>query len=170
MNAGDIMKTNVSFEQQSKETQQWLTEIADLMDAPKRKDWAYSALRAVLHTIRDRTTLQEVFHLSAQLPVLIRGLFLESYSPTGKPLKMSAEQFIRMIRDKMGHGVEVSEMDAFRAVLTVLYQKVSPGELDDIKGSMPKSIQRLWEFPSLKETQSSKHEQYSQINSAEELL
>lgn len=163
------MKTNVSFEKQSKETQQWLTEIAEQMDVPKRKDWAYSALKAVLHTIRDRTTLQEVFHLSAQLPVLIRGIFLESYSPTGKPLKMNAEQFIRMIRDQMGAGVEVSEIEAFRAVITVLYQKVSPGELNDIKGSMPKSIQRLWDFTPLEEMNSSKHEQYSQINSAEEL-
>lgn len=81
---------------------------------------------------------------------------------------MNAEQFIRMIRDKMGSGVEVSEIDAFRAVVRVLYQKVSHGELDVIKGSIPKSIQRLWDFTPPKEIDSSKHEQYSQINSAEE--
>lgn len=144
------MKTTVSFEQQIKETQQWLTEIAELMDASKRKDWAYSALKAVLHTVRDRTTLQEVFHLSAQLPVLIRGIYLENYSPNGKPLKLKAEQFMSMIREKMGPGVEVSEVDAFRAVMTVLYQKVSPGELDDIRGSMPKTIQSFWDLIPLK--------------------
>ncbi len=144
------MKTNVSFEQQSKEAQQWLTEIAELMDVPKRKDWAISALKAVLHTLRDRTTLQEVFHLSAQLPVLIRGLYLESYKPTGKPLKMNATEFMQMIKDNMGPGVEVSPDVAFQAVMTVLYNKVAPGELDDIKGSMPKSIQRFWNLIPLK--------------------
>ena len=144
------MKNTVSFEQQTKETQQWLSEIAELMGTPKRKDWAYSALKAVLHTVRDRTTLQEVFHLSAQLPVLIRGIYLENYSPTNKPLKLNAEEFIQMIGDKMGPGVEVDESDAFRSVMTVLYQKVSPGELDDIKGSMPKAIQSYWDLIPLK--------------------
>lgn len=144
------MDTNVSFEQQTKETHLWLNEIAELMDAPERKDWALNALKAVMHTVRDRTTLQEVFHLSAQLPVLIRGFFLESYKPTGKPLKMNATEFMRMIRDNMGPGVEVPADVAFQAVMAVLYSKVSPGELDDIKGSMPKSIQRFWDQIPLK--------------------
>jgi len=144
------MNTNVSFEKQTKEVEQWLTEIAEFMDAPERKDWALNALKAVMHTVRDRTTLQEVFHLSAQLPVLIRGLYLEGYKPTGKPMKMNATEFMRMISDNMGPGDEVSADVAFRAVMSVLYKKVSPGELDDIKGSMPKSIQRLWDQIPLK--------------------
>src|SRR6056297_43058 len=140
----DPVKGKVNLEKYCNETQSWLSEIAQLLHVPGRSDWAFSAMKAVLHTLRDRTTLEEEFHLSAQLPVLIRGIYLEGYKPSGKPEKMNAEEFVREIKNRMGPSTEVQAHDAIRAVFTVLYEKISPGEMEDIKGSMPKDIQRLW--------------------------
>lgn len=138
------MDTMVNFEKFCNETQSWVREIAENMRTPERTDWALNALRAVLHTLRDRTMLQEVFHLSAQLPVMVRGIYFEGYEPNNKPLKMNADEFMNTVKKRMGPGVEVPPGEAIRAVMAVLYSRVSIGELDDIRGSMPKDIQKMW--------------------------
>lgn len=139
------MRDKINLEKYCNETQSWVSGIAVQMHMPGRNDWALNVLKAVLHTLRDRTTVEEVFHLSAQLPVLIRGIYLEGYKPSGKPEKMNAEEFVKQIKNRMGPSVDVPVQDALRAVLTILYEKTSPGEMEDIKGSMPKDIQRLWD-------------------------
>lgn len=139
------MDQTVNFEKFCNEAQSWVHEIAENMRAPERTDWAVHALRAVLHTLRDRTMLHEVFHLSAQLPTLVRGIYFEGYEPNDKPLKMNADEFMNTVKKRMGSGVEVPAGEAIRAVMAVLYEKVSRGELDDIHGSMPKDIQKMWD-------------------------
>lgn len=139
------MRDKINLEKYCNETQSWVSGIAVQMHMPGRNDWALNVLKAVLHTLRDRTTVEEVFHLSAQLPVLIRGIYLEGYKPSGKPEKMNAEEFVKQIKNRMGPSVDVPVQDALRAVFTILYEKTSPGEMEDIKGSMPKDIQRLWD-------------------------
>ena len=68
----NVMNEPVNFEKHIKNAYSWLDEIARTAGTPDRTDWAYNALKSVLHTIRDRTTVEEVFHLSAQLPLFIR--------------------------------------------------------------------------------------------------
>lgn len=138
------MNTKVNFEKYCNESASWINDIADHMRSPGRTDWALSALRAVLHTLRDRTTIEEVFHLSAQLPVLIRGIYFEGYKPSNKPVKLNSEEFVNLIKKRIGPGVDVPVAESIRAVIWVLYEKTSPGELSDIRGSMPKDIQKLW--------------------------
>jgi uncharacterized protein (DUF2267 family) len=138
------MKEQVNFEKQCNETKYWLREIAEEMRCPGKINWAFSALKAVLYTLRDRTTIQEVFHFSAQLPVLIRGIYFEGYKPAGKPVKMNSQEFMSQIKKLMGPSVDVPAAEAFRAVIIVLYNRTSHGEMDDIKGLMPKDIQKLW--------------------------
>lgn len=139
------MSKPINFETHIKETYFWLNEIAKKTGTPDRTDWAFNALKSVLHTIRDRTTLEEVFHLSAQLPLFIRGVYFEGYKPGNKPDKMNADEFIWQIRDHMSPDDNVEPEKIFRVVLEVLYKHVSTGELTDIRGTMPKDIQVMWD-------------------------
>ena len=55
-------------------------------------DWenehkAYLALRTVLHTLRDRLSVEEAVQLGAQLPMLIRGFYYEGWTLKQKPTK-----------------------------------------------------------------------------------
>lgn len=139
------MNSEVNFDNQCKETLMWVYDVAQRTTCPEREDWAFNALRAVLHAIRDRTTIEEAFHLSAQLPVLLRGYYFEGYRPSGKKIKLNAGQFLIRIRKELGASNELSPEDALSAVLKVLYEHVSIGELEDVKKSMPKDIVNLWE-------------------------
>lgn len=139
------MSTEVNFQKQCKETLTWVQHVAERTAYPERKDWAFNALRSVLHAIRDRTTIEEAFHLAAQLPVLLRGYYFEGYRPSAKKIKMNAGQFFIRIRKDLGPSNELSPEEAFSSVLKVLYEHVSIGEMEDVKRSMPNDIVNVWE-------------------------
>ncbi|MFO7798213.1 DUF2267 domain-containing protein [Rhodohalobacter sp.] len=138
------MSIQVNFDKHCREANEWLLEIGARAGYPDRTDWAYGCLKAVLHTLRDRTTIEEVFQLSAQLPVLIRGIYFEGYKPFGKPDKLNAEEFMSRIRADMGNSNPITAEEAFRVILEMLYDRTSTGEMDDIRGQMPKAIQNIW--------------------------
>jgi len=63
----------------AQEARNWIGELMSELNCDERK--AYVLLRAVLHGLRDRLSIDEVATLSAYLPTLIRGLFLEDWQP-----------------------------------------------------------------------------------------
>lgn len=146
------MSESINFEKHMKEAYSWLNEISKNTGTPDRTDWAYRALKSVLHTIRDRTTLEEAFQLSAQLPVFIRGVYFEGYKPGNKPDKMHSDEFLWEIRNKMSPDDTIEPEMVFKVVLEILYNHVSSGELTDIRGTMPKDIQKLWDHSLKNET------------------
>jgi uncharacterized protein (DUF2267 family) len=103
------------------------------------------ALRATLHTLRDRLTVEEVAQLGAQLPMLIRGFYYEGWDPTGKPEKIrQREQFLAQIGKQLRGDDSVDPEQVARAVFTVLAKRVSEGEIEDVKQVLPAEIRDLW--------------------------
>lgn len=134
----------VKFEKFTREFESWLHAIAKGMDMEERPDIAFQALRGVLHAIRDRMIPSEVFDLSAQLPLMIRGVFFEGYNLKDKPEKFNADEFMEIIEMSFFGNTSVDAEVALQAVLKLLYEKVSEGELEDIYDGMPKDIKELW--------------------------
>jgi uncharacterized protein (DUF2267 family) len=102
-------------------------------------------LRATLHALRDRLTVEEVAQFSAQFPMLIRGFYYEGWDPTGKPLRVRhKEQFLARIEQELrGDDCRDPEWIA-QAVFTVLAQRVTEGEIEDVKHVLPAEIRDLW--------------------------
>lgn len=89
------------FDRTLHKTHAWLKAIMEELGTEDRHK-AYLALRAVLHALRDRLTVEEVAQLAAQLPMLVRGLYYEGWDPTGKPLKeRHKEAFLAHVAEEL---------------------------------------------------------------------
>jgi uncharacterized protein (DUF2267 family) len=106
---------------------------------------AYGAMRAVLHALRDRLTVDEAVQLGAQLPMLIRGLYYEGWRPRRKRVKQHKDAFLDQIRKEFPLGPDCMHPEVIaRAVLAVLSRRISPGEVRDVQAVLPVELRALW--------------------------
>lgn len=125
-------------------TDEWLSYLMRLLPTDDRRI-AYRALRATLHALRDRLTVEEVAQLGAQLPMLIRGFYYEGWDPTSKPLKIRhREEFLNRIMSELVYADEKDPEDVARSVFTLLVQRITDGEIEDVKHVLPADIRDLW--------------------------
>jgi uncharacterized protein (DUF2267 family) len=125
-------------------TNSWLNELMQVLGSQDKHE-AYLAMKATLHALRDRLTVEEVAQLGAQLPMLIRGFYYEGWDPTGKPLRVrQKEQFLARIEQQFRGDDGINAERLARAVFTVLAKRVSEGEIEDVKHILPAEIGDLW--------------------------
>jgi uncharacterized protein (DUF2267 family) len=127
-------------------TNRVLKDIEEAYGWPKeRREQSYSALRSVLHALRDRLTIQEAADLAAQLPMLIRGLYYEGWSPSRVPVKMRSSQFLERVRRGLNFSLDgqAGVEHLVKTVMTALTRFVTPGELEDVKAIVPNDIVAL---------------------------
>jgi uncharacterized protein (DUF2267 family) len=133
-----------AFDTTVQKTNRWLNELMQIMGS-QDKHRAYLALRAALHALRDRLTVEEVAQLGAQLPMLIRGFYYEGWDPTNKPLRVRhKEEFLARIVQEFTGDVRIDPELTARAVFTMLAMRVSEGEIEDVKHVLPADIRDLW--------------------------
>lgn len=125
-------------------TNAWLEELTKELDLADHQQ-AYHVLRAVLHTLRNRLTAEEVVDLGAQLPMIIRGLYYEGWTPNGKPLgARKKEEFLAHIASALRETPELYPEGAAWGVFKVIGNHVSEGEIGDVKSILPADIRTLW--------------------------
>lgn len=122
----------------------WLNEMMRRLGWDDRHR-AYHGMRAVLHALRDRLTVDEAAHLGAQLPMLIRGFYYDGWHPAHKPVKeRSKEEFLAHIRKAFEFDPDADPEEVTRAVFAVLANHVTSGEIEDIKHMLPAEVRDLW--------------------------
>jgi len=122
-------------------THQWIDAIA--LDSHTDRHTAYQALRAVLQTLRDRLPTQEAAHFSAQLPLLIRGIFYEGYRPSEVPITLSREEFLERVRQKIVSGRVIDPLALTRQVFATIDCFLCEGELEKVVDVLPKDFLNL---------------------------
>ena len=131
------------FDETVHKTNAWLKEIANALDLERHG--AYHVLRAVLHTLRDRLTVEETAQLGDQMPMLVRGIYYEAWHPAGKPEKIrSREEFLSKISGRIAMKQSVDPENAARAVFRTLEHHISAGEIRDVMQVLPEDIRALW--------------------------
>ncbi|MFX0577895.1 DUF2267 domain-containing protein [Nocardia nepalensis] len=113
----------------------WLRAVADSLDTDDRA-FAYRALRAWLHTVRDRISVSSSAHLSAQLPELLRGAYYEGWVPSHVPVRHGAAEFIGQFAREAGID-EDGVGPVAGAVTAALSELFSPGQLNRIFAVLP---------------------------------
>lgn len=128
-------------------TQEWLLDLAE-REPFSDEDEAYSLLRAVLHAVRDRLTPEEVAHLGAQLPMLVRGLYFEGWRPALAPNEWdTAEAFYDQVRKSLAEFPLAPDRDVeagARTTLAFLADAVGPGQLRHVEEQLPDAVQELF--------------------------
>lgn len=131
------------FEHTIQITHVWLHDLMDQLGWRDKRQ-AYIALRAVLHALRDQISVNDASHLAAQLPMLVRGFYYEGYHPADKPLsdRNKAEFLARVAAECPDESRNDGQVT--RAVFQVLSRHITPGEVEKLKGLLPKDIRELW--------------------------
>jgi uncharacterized protein (DUF2267 family) len=125
-----------------------LHEIETSYGWPKeRRQQSYAGLRAVLHAVRDRLSVDESAQLAAQLPVLLRGVYYEGWVPSRVPEKMDGAHFVRRVRHDFTYDVEGGAERLIRTVAGVLRRHLSEGEWRDVTASFPNDLVALLDHP-----------------------
>lgn len=136
-----------AFERTLHKSHQWIKEIHQELDWMSA-DSVYHLLRAVLHTIRDQLSTNEAAHFSAQLPLLLRGTFFECWNPaSNNPKGLGKVDFFESIRFHIGRVNRpiINLEDGVTIVLRVIFNHVSPGEMNDIIHSSRPSLRKYYE-------------------------
>ncbi len=121
----------------------WINEV-DYRTGWGHKQRAYRLLRSVLHAVRDHLGVDEAAQLAAQLPILIRGIYYEGWNPSKTPVAMrSQESLIERVQADFRADPLGDAPAAIAAVMDVLDNHVSEGEMADIRRSFSKEIREL---------------------------
>jgi uncharacterized protein (DUF2267 family) len=132
------------FDTTVQKTNQWLNELIQECGFEDRRV-AYRALRATLHALRNRLTVDEVAQFAAQLPMLIRGFYYEGWDPSIKPLKeRHLEHFLGWIEQELRGNEALDPELVARAVFSVIDRRITEGEIEDVRHMLPAKIRELW--------------------------
>jgi uncharacterized protein (DUF2267 family) len=132
-----------TFDKANEKANLW---IKDMMAELHTEDphQALAALRAGLHALRDRLGVEEAAQLSAQMPLLIRGLFFENWHPAGKPLRIRhPNDFLALVIANYAPRTDAYADQIIGALFRVLSKHISVGELTDVVMSLPGTLVEL---------------------------
>jgi uncharacterized protein (DUF2267 family) len=76
--------------------------------------------------------------------MLLRGMYYEGWTPSGKPLQEDREEFLAHIQEHFGSNLDMEPERLARAVFTVLGSYITAGELKDVELILPKGLRALW--------------------------
>ncbi len=128
-------------------THEWINELTERLDWTQHKD-ALRLLRVTLHRIRDHLEVDECAQLSAQLPLLIRGMYFEGWVPKHTPIKVrKAMEFFAAIEEDVADLVEYRGSQDICTIFKLLNARISRGEIEDIRACLPNDIRAYWPEP-----------------------
>ena len=128
-------------------TNEWIRDVADVLGDGNRH-YAYNALRATLHTLRDRLSLEQSAHFSAQLPLVLRGAYFEGWRPSETPSRIrTLDDFIECVRREMRDTTPLFHercAEAVAASLTAIARHVDVGTVAKIQECLPRELREMW--------------------------
>jgi uncharacterized protein (DUF2267 family) len=135
------------FSKTVQKTEEWLNELSDKMGWDSTQ-MAYDGLRAVLHALRDRLTVEAAVKFGAQLPLLVRGFYYEGWMPSSTPIKVhSAQEFIQITKEnlRLTNVKDENVEELVFHVFQLIKEHMGVEETDKLQKILPKSIARLFE-------------------------
>jgi uncharacterized protein (DUF2267 family) len=139
-----------------REAHDWIADVARETGLDERS--ALTALRAVLHALRDETTARQNGHFAAEMPTLIRGLYFEGWDP-GRPRIVDHDrtEFLRRVRAYAGNDDPAFDIARVTVGVFRVLERRMPGPMARIAHMLPKELRSLW-TPSIAEQTAERHQ------------
>lgn len=140
------MPGGLSFLEPSMQTMlDWLKDVNEQLRIDDYHK-SFQGLRAVTHALRDRLPLEEAVDLGAQMPMILRGAYYEGYVPSQAPVKTRhAQEFLDIIQRNFNADPTIDPLRLLRAIFAVLQKRITGGEMEDVRNSLPQDILELIE-------------------------
>lgn len=135
------MANSNTFDHALHTAHKWLADVAAAFGTGDRR-FAYRVLRAWLHTLRDRLTVDSTAKFSAQLPELLRGMYYDGWEPHKVPIKYGPDEYVR----RFAYEARIPEEEVRPAAATVasaLASHLSPGQLDEVLAQLPEPVRAV---------------------------
>lgn len=107
-------------------------------------------LRSTFRVLRNHLTFEESLQLLSQLPMAIKGVYVDGWSASHRKKIKTLDDFLIEIIQEEGDSVlidfESSEdiLDAVRAVIDTMRLYISAEEMNQALGTLPAKIQRAF--------------------------
>ena len=133
------------FAKHTQRANEWLKQIEEIAGPKSTSRQSLAALRTTLHKLRDNLPIESVLHLSAQLPLIIKGILFENWHLSESPIKdKNMDTFLDGIEEEL-YNTEIDAEVWTIAVFQVLSSHITPGEVEKIRQVLPREIRKLWE-------------------------
>lgn len=119
----------------------WLADVAEAFGTDDRR-FAYRVLRAWLHAIRDRLTIDGAAHFASQLPELVRGVYYEGWQPSRVPVKYDLDEFVNRFATEANIPANDVRRTAAR-VSQVMRARLTAGQLDHAVAQLPEWLRDI---------------------------
>jgi len=119
----------------------WLADIDAGFGTGDRR-LAYRVLRAWLHNLRDRLSVEVAAHFTAQLPELLRGVFFDGWNPSRVPQKHDRARYVT----RFASEARVRDSDVAKAagiVTAVARRRMSGGVVAQVFERLPVGLRGL---------------------------
>ena len=131
------------FDRTLQTTHIWLDEIIEDLGTDRHTAW--HALGAVMRALRDRLPPGLSAHLSAELPLLVRGLYFDQWRPGEERLKeRTLADFLERVSDGLTGIRPIGSLDAAQAVFSVLDRHLDSGQAAKVRNALPEDVRAIW--------------------------
>lgn len=132
------------FDETVQLTNSWLKDVMWRLGTEDRQ-YAYLALRATLHALRDRIPRDSAAHLASQLPMLVRGFYYDGWKPSATPTpERMKDEFLAHVGEAFQRDPKADPEAMARSVFAVLAERLTEGEVRKIVNLLPRDIRELW--------------------------
>ncbi len=119
----------------------WLSDVSRALGTEDRH-YAQRVLRAWLHVVRDRLSVESAAKFAAQLPELLRGVYYNGWEPHRVPITYQVDQFV--LRFAAEAGIPSTQVSAAAAAVTsALGRHLSAGQLPEALASFPADLRSI---------------------------
>jgi uncharacterized protein (DUF2267 family) len=140
------------IEKFAEEAHRFYNKVAKECGTPQDVKHASRVTRAVLHTLRDRISIEESMHVIANLPMILKGVYVDGWKINRKNNRIETlDQFLDQVREHTSgdpgrdFGGQQKARNTVKAVLHVLRKYIDDGELRHIQQQLPPGVAILFD-------------------------